>query len=279
MNESNVAGFFAYARERYQILLNRRAGKPKPWTRDPILQSYRFCNVFREDDTVTEWFRESGARTTTFSCMLMRLTNRIDTAQILLNEDLFAHWDEKLARKSLADKKPLTNAAYIVHTPYGFNKLNGLIEMLRPVWADQKAGRLDFKGYSLEGAHEQLMRYDCVGSFIAYEVVTDLNHTPVLGKAIDKMTWAAAGPGAARGLSRIIGGVPLDHFRYGRPAHQTHMLKLMEALLLHSKRPKVWPAQWPTWDMRTVEHTLCEFDKYQRVREGGRAKQLFNGKG
>jgi len=278
MKKTNVDAFFSYARERYQILLNRRAGKPKPWTRDPILQSYRFCNVFREDDTVTEWFRESGARKTTFSCMLMRLTNRIDTAQILWDNDLFGEWNEKLARKVLAGKKPLTNAAYIVHTPYGFNKLNGLIEMLRPVWDDQQAGSLDFKGATLEMAHTGLMTYNCVGSFIAYEVVTDLNHTPVLGKAKDKMTWAAAGPGAARGLSRIIGG-PLNLLRYGRPAHQTQMLTLMDALLLLSKSPKVWPAQWPTWDMRTVEHTLCEFDKYQRVREGGRAKQLFNGKG
>jgi hypothetical protein len=42
--------FFAYARERYWIKLRRDQGLPAPWTTDPILQQYRFCNVFRADD-------------------------------------------------------------------------------------------------------------------------------------------------------------------------------------------------------------------------------------
>ena len=60
--------FFLYARERYRIHL-RREGKmskdwtealPKSgrWTNDRILQQFRFCNVFREDDKTTKFLRE-----------------------------------------------------------------------------------------------------------------------------------------------------------------------------------------------------------------------------
>jgi hypothetical protein len=42
----------------YRVLLNREAGKPKPWTNDPILQQYKFTNIFREDDRVTIWLRD-----------------------------------------------------------------------------------------------------------------------------------------------------------------------------------------------------------------------------
>jgi hypothetical protein len=50
--------FFAYARERHQIYLNREQGQPKPWTEEPVLQQYRFTNVFRELDKTTLWFKD-----------------------------------------------------------------------------------------------------------------------------------------------------------------------------------------------------------------------------
>ncbi len=55
---SAVTQFFATARERYRILLRRRARQPWPWTSDRIFRENRFCNVFREDDRTTQWFRE-----------------------------------------------------------------------------------------------------------------------------------------------------------------------------------------------------------------------------
>ena len=54
----NLKSYFGFVRERYRILLQRRAGKPKPWTADRVLQEHYFTNVFREDDKTTVWFRE-----------------------------------------------------------------------------------------------------------------------------------------------------------------------------------------------------------------------------
>jgi hypothetical protein len=45
-----------FVRERHNIYLRRKAGKPKPWTEDPILQRNYFCNVYRELDKTTVCF-------------------------------------------------------------------------------------------------------------------------------------------------------------------------------------------------------------------------------
>ena len=51
--------FWYWINERHQIYLRKQADpKGWPWTSDPILQEYRFCNVFRELDTVTMAFRK-----------------------------------------------------------------------------------------------------------------------------------------------------------------------------------------------------------------------------
>ena len=58
-NNPSVKAFFKFMKERHTIYLNREAGKPWPWTKDKLLQEYKFCNVFRELDTVTKWINKN----------------------------------------------------------------------------------------------------------------------------------------------------------------------------------------------------------------------------
>ena len=97
---------------------------------------------------------------------------------------------------------------------------------------------------------------------MSYEVVTDLNYTPVLDKAQDRFSWANAGPGAKRGLNRI-------HDRtLTKSMPQTQANKEMQELL--AQAPNYIQSHVPldAVDMRTIEHSLCEWDKYERVRLG-----------
>ena len=102
---------------------------------------------------------------------------------------------------------------------------------------------------------------------MSYEVVTDLNHTPVLHGAEDRYTWANAGPGAVRGLNRIHG----RDVKKGMSQKQanTEMQQLLALKEDYLEMDQV--------DMRTIEHSLCEWDKYQRVRLGqGRPRSLYH---
>ncbi len=280
-----VEQFFAYARERYRVLLNRRAGKPWPWTPDPILQKYRFCNVFREDDVVTQWVEANlrkplrdGQHTLPRVLTVLtvaRFINRVSTlehlAPTLLNNG-WGHWCLAILRGLPA---PIITGAYMIRTPHGVDKITGLDAIFSNVQTRLGMDEYDLNRYTtLAQFHDRLIHYPYVGSFMAYEVVTDFRWVrPDL--APDRMNWAVAGPGAARGLSRVFRG-ELGHYR-NTPSQQPEMLERMWELLEFSRKSEYWPADWPSWEMRDCEHLACEWDKYERARLGqGEPKQLYH---
>lgn len=305
--------FFRYARERYRILLRQRGeltsrgnwtealSRSGCWTCDHILQQYRFCNVFREDDKTTIWIRDHVREplrddpSVLLAMVVARWFNRISTLEILLEAGLFQDWNTRRAQELLKDVHPLVTAAYMVKTPAGASKLDGLlwcIDQFRllcgPVFLGKDHGSIP-AGYefltwaqrggccTLQAATEMLTKSPYLGPFMAYEIVTDLRHTSLLDRAPDIMTWANPGPGATRGAGRILYD-SATYLRRSRPDDVEEIMDLMQGLLTMSQDPEYWPAGWPSWEMREVEHTLCEFDKYERVRLGeGTPKQLYRG--
>lgn len=293
----NAEGFFNYARERYQILLNRRAGLPKPWTDDPILQSYRFCNVFREDDTTTQFIRkhvtyEDYGERLVVAMVIARWFNRISTIEKLLPNgcgqgglnDLLLCWDHEgwahTMREVLKNQQPLVTGAYMIKTPAKMTKLEGLIWCIQQfceMWKEeQHADGAEFPS-TLEDATSWLKQSPFLGPFMSYEIVTDLRHS-ILSKAPDIMTWANPGPGANRGASLVAYGHP-NQFKSGSKQDREEMLAIMQDLLSLSQKPTYWPSDWPKWEMREVEHTLCEVMKYTKAQEGKRLKQKYDGNG
>jgi hypothetical protein len=57
--DKHVTDYFTFITEHEAIRLRRAAGQPQRWTDDPILRDWRVCNVFREDDLTTAWFRDN----------------------------------------------------------------------------------------------------------------------------------------------------------------------------------------------------------------------------
>jgi len=121
-----------------------------------------------------------------------------------------------------------------------------------------------------------MRKFDYLGKFHAYEIVTDLRHTYLLDKAPDIYTWANPGPGARRGANRVLGR-DKDDDRLRRE----DIIDVMRDVLHHSHDSANWQfmgtgKEWPLWEMRDVEHTLCEWDKYERVRKGeGRPRGVY----
>lgn len=283
--------FFATARERYRIMLNKNAGLPREqWTADQIYRDWRFCNVRREDDRTTVWFREKvrlplmqmtqapmGLRSVQ-AAVAFRWFNRIETGERVLN--LLLHgWDSRVAKELLDGVAPVVTGAYIIKGLDGMSKLDGIcacidkaFTMLPGMLAKWNTDRVAGK-QTLRAAWADLLEVPYLGRFMAYELVSDLRWD-VLDAAIDINTWANAGPGCTRGLGRVVNGT-LDRFSYGSNTSQAEMLVHMQELLRLSRDPENWPAEWPAWEMREVEHWLCEFDKYKRVQGGERMKRRY----
>lgn len=281
--KSECDEFFRTARERYRILLRRRQGEPRPWTEDPIFRSFRFCNVHREDDRTTEWFNHHVRHVVAtdpwcslHACMLFRWFNRIETGKRIWDQLLRREWRPDIVRAKLTGVSPLVTGAYVIKTPAGMSKLEGIIwcmDRAVPHFEEIIGRRRNFS--SLRYMWERLVELPYLGPFMAYEVVTDLRHTVLLNHAIDINTWANAGPGAARGLG-LIWGEP-DRYRYTSRVHQELMNTDMCDLLALSRREENWPKHWPSWEMREVEHWLCEFAKYKKAEAGGRLKNRYDG--
>lgn len=265
---------------------------------DPIFQEYRFCNVFRELDTVTMWIEENirkpYAKHPNLWLMLCiaRTINWPPTLQYLFKQGCMptrADWKPIYLATALEEYAALGNkvytGAYMIRAEsdpkkewFSWSKHRYIAEIvIGRLWED----KLDWEAFlttddpknqklTLKDVWElfQTPRYIGWGPFMAYEVVTDLRHTRYLRNAPDIMTWANAGPGALRGLNRLD-DFPVDAGL--RPAAATRMM----AELLESLNTSL-PTFIPRLEMRDVEHSLCEVDKYLRVKNGeGRPRAKY----
>jgi len=277
--------FFDFAQARESLRVAKEHNYPRPWSADKVLQQYYFCNIYREDDRTTRWFREhirsplSKDIKVFMATVVFRWFNRIETGEwikdILLEDPSNIEGIEKVLRPKQTAHEQLFTGAYIIKSPNGKDKLSGLLHCMKIVDASVRVilnsryvGQ-ERQFTCMQALHKGLMEMPYLGPFMAYEIVTDLRHTYVLDRAIDIRSWASAGPGAARGLSWLRADRKV--LPYGSAVGQEEMLEHMRNLLKESER-YAWKR---AWEMREVEHALCEFDKYKRGHAGERLKRRY----
>lgn len=279
MLENKLDEYFSTARERYRIKLKREAGEPWPWTVDPIFKEWSFCNVHREDDRTTVWFHEhvrkhlDGVKAAK-ATFIFRWFNRITTGEKIIDL-LLGKWDTEEARRRLKFVSPIITGAYMLRTPPGMDKLDGVlycIDQGLPIIEGMPWERYSTLREPWEFLVEHLYY---VGPFMSYEIVTDLRHTPVLAASEDILTWANAGPGCTKGLSLVAD----EEFHKNSPEDQVEMNNLMLQLLDYSSYDNYWPIEYEEWEMREVEHWSCEYLKYSKAKQGYRLKRRYHHEG
>lgn len=283
LKQKAVRRFFTFMNERHEIYLRRQRGDDWPWTEDTILQTYRFCNIFRELDIVTIWIRENWREPYAdhenlwFAMAMARQINWPDT---LAEIGFPKKWDPERVHEILELRKErgekIYTGAYIVTGGLGGPKIEQTVwKVLDPLYKDPPkfVYRKKHKDNTLEDCNEQLRQHTGFGTFMSYEVITDLRHTRYLDEASDIMTWANPGPGAKRGINRML-GLPV---KLRQEVKVDEYIEFMRKLLHHSKtRRHELSSDFPDLELRDIEHTLCEFDKYERVRKGqGRPRAKY----
>jgi hypothetical protein len=269
--------------ERDMLRVRKERGEKRPWTKDPILDKYRFCNVRREDDAVTRWLRDNwyphfaDNPDLWFAAVVARLFNLPDSLEALVSWTL-PFKPEKM-RSILHSRKRVGknnfNAAYIVSTNgVAMEKVDYIINrVLGPLWAARRELR-PRDGDSLEVFHGILVKYDGLGSFIAAQIVADLKYIKEcpLSKADDWMTFAASGPGSRRGLNRWRGYVPENPYK--EREWRLDLESILPAVNEQLARKGLEPLH-----AQDLQNCLCEFDKYERARLGeGTPKQIYKEK-
>jgi hypothetical protein len=271
----------SFIKERENVRKRKEAGLKQPWTRDSILQRFRFCNVHREDDRVTRWLRAEYYPTfeeqedVWFAAVVARLFNLPESLASI--QRYIVPFKPQRMRAILHNRRARGeknfNAAYIVSTNgVAMDKVDYLLDrVLGILWAERRKLRVR-EDDTLESFYNRLVQFDGMGSFIAAQVVADLKYIALnMGGLRDRRDWwtfAASGPGSRRGLNRVMGAEPVASWK--EVEWRSQLARLREAV--SHKYGKPMHAQ-------DLQNCLCEFDKYERARLGeGTPKQIYKEK-
>ena len=265
--------------ERETVRRLKENGSPPPWTSDPILQSYRFCNVHREDDAVTRWITKSWREPYAdyedlwHLMVLARLLNEPTMlAGYQSRSKTFPDWNRRAFEVNGSDARAsglrVFNPAYMIATAgRKQDKVEYICDLLDKFWKKRRTMR-PTRDDTLNSWHMLLSSFDGLGSFLAGQVVADMRYVEPLRQASDWQTFACSGPGSRRGLARVLGRHP--HYAWQedewRAVH--YKLKVRVDNLLHRHGIELHG--------QDLQNTLCEFDKYCRVKNGeGRPRQRY----
>jgi hypothetical protein len=279
-SNSTLGRLIKFIVERERIRLRRRAGIAKPWTTDPILQQYRFCNVHRNDDKVTKWIHEWAYQWQNepdlwFGLAVARFVNWPDSLQQI---GWPVPWSARrfvsaLNKRSAQGHKVFTGA-YMIRASAGdpgTGKPEYLAQrVLGPAWKKRDWVR-PTKDDTLASFAARLQELHDFGSFMTGQVVADAKCLDVrLMDAPDWATWAISGPGSRRGLNRVLNN------NIDKPWKEQDWLWWLQNLSRHVNKGLL--KFDISLDNQDLQNCLCEFDKYERVRLGqGRPRSSYPG--
>lgn len=225
---NNEAEFFNFVYERHRIWHNRFILKlPWPWTSDPVLRDYKFCNVYRELDRGTRYIVEKILKTD-----LSRESKLFNVfAYRIFNLDQLFHgnvWNEPLDPHNFNVQKEITRLSNIAER--GGNLFSGAY-MIHPIMIsteDQRTQKHIQMLYLLEhlandittvtdviqnasNIEEQLqalLRFPGIGKFMAGQMLLDLGYEGGISK-LGGDGWLVTGPGSRRGIRLVYPDVKL----------------------------------------------------------------------
>jgi len=208
--------YWRFAAERHRVYERRLAGLPAPWTSDPVLSTYRFTNVFRAADRVSQYLirdviyqGDQASDEVVLRILLFKLFNKIETWQLLLREfgDMsLSTFDVETADHVLGDararRQRIYSNAYIVPPIAGSDgvKHRGHLRLIASMIDDDLPGRIRDSG-TMEEVFLLLRSYPGIGNFLAYQFTVDINYSTVTNH--DEDEYVAPGPGALDGISKV----------------------------------------------------------------------------
>jgi alpha-glutamyl/putrescinyl thymine pyrophosphorylase clade 1 len=215
--------YWKFVSARFSIYLHRLREEPPPWTSDPILVRYKFTNVFRATDRVSQvGIRISNDEISAasleeqfFRILLFKLFNKIETWEALteaLREEprlanfSFSFYNE-IFEEFMRKGTKIYSSAYMMPCPadYGVTGITRKhamhLHMLEEMLATGVAHKLKEAG-NLKGAFTVLRKVRMFGDFTAYQFAIDVNYGPFLNYREDE--FIVPGPGAEEGIKKCF---------------------------------------------------------------------------
>ncbi|MEQ8289305.1 MAG: putative DNA base hypermodification protein [Gammaproteobacteria bacterium] len=269
--------YWKFAYERQNVFINRFTRKDSPFTNDPILQEYKFTNVYRASDRVSQYliknviYKDKNQYTQSdilFRVLLFKLFNKIETWQLLekhfgnLNVENFKiNTFKRFLDDEMNNGRTLYSNAYMMASGCKeFNvtrKHHAHLMLLRRMIKDNLAEKIA-SCKRMREAYMLLLEYPLIGRFLAYQYVTDLNYSTLTN--FTETEFTIPGPGARDGIRKCfskLGGLS-----------ETDVIKMMadrqefEFERLNLKFKNIGKRRLQYIDIQNI---FCEVDKYCRV--------------
>jgi hypothetical protein len=291
--------YFVHERESIRLLKiegmplqQSNDGKVTVWTDDPILATYRFCNIRREDDRVSRWLKENVLKQEYIDLNLenfllfsafCRWVNWPPTIAAVIDAGLFPSrkpldW-KKIGKlvDTLGKNGKAWTGAYMIRAPgKGLKKGKFVAEVVVGKKLKAMLPKLtafltgDGGSPSYRGVWQLLQTVDGYGSFMAGQIAGDWTYTSLLRRASDLKFWAPMGPGSVRGFNRITGNLKLSK----KPPEELWTKKLGE---WRAAIVKKMGGNYEDMTALDVQNICCEVDKYLRVKNGeGRPRAKYS---
>lgn len=269
--------YWKFACERQNVWSNRLQGNNPPFTDDPILQEYKFTNVYRASDRASQYLikyviynndHDSNADDIVFRILLFKLFNKIETWQLL--EHRFGklgvrNFNINSAIKFLDSEmnkgRTLYSNAYMMASGCKefdvTRKHHAHLMLLQKMLKDRLPEKIA-NCKKMRDAYALLLDYPLIGRFLAYQYVTDINYSELTN--FKETEFTVPGPGARDGIKKCfstLGGLS-----------ETDIIKVMtdrqeyEFDRLGLKFKKLGRRKLQYIDIQNI---FCEVDKYCRV--------------
>lgn len=214
--------YWRFAAMRQEVFFNKLKNVRPPWTSDPILNTYKFCNAYRVSDRVSQYLiknviydenKSQNEEEVLFRILLFKIFNKIETWEYLESKigDYITLSNFDLEGYSNILQEAM-NIGYVIYTSaymscaskeFGYDKKhqNHLALIDKMVVKDRVINRI-VKAKSLEEIFHILESYPLLGKFMAYQLATDINYSEVIN--FDDNSFTIAGPGAERGIDKCF---------------------------------------------------------------------------
>lgn len=287
--------YFYFIQERMKLFWNKFYEEELHPVTDLVYESYRFTNVYRATDRVTQYLikeiiysddHDLDEESLLLNILLFKVFNRISTWKATKNE--FGYFNAHEFKPSLLSnflddqikKAPIFNPAYIMtassdkyrHLARKHARWLSMIEQEVIAGGVLKA-ILDAK--SMQEVFQLLNGCTFIGPFLAYQYTIDMNYSPVID--FDENSFVKAGIGAQRGIEKCflsLGGASFeDAIRYTHQNLDYYFEKFgFEYTPLFNREPT----------LIDLQNCFCETDKILRVKmpdlspKNARIKQKYN---
>jgi hypothetical protein len=269
--------YWKFAFERQNVFFNRISGKKGEYTNDKILREYKFTNVYRSCDRVSQYlikrviYKEDSKyseRDIFLRIILFKLFNKIDTWKLL--EHRFGEIEEAnfnvrrfkdFLDSEMNQGRTLYSNAYMMASGCKeFNvtrKHHAHLMLLEKMLKENLPEKLS-ECRKMSEAYFLLLSYPLIGRFLAYQYVTDINYSEITD--FKETEFTIPGPGARDGIRKCfasLGGLSETEIIKMMTDRQEYEFDRLELPFRKLGRRRL--------QYIDIQNIFCEVDKYCRV--------------